>query len=229
MYSHRFQLRAIALLLVAMLLAPALAAQSDEGAEATSATTMGFGDIDVALSGGLGALIYPFLEPQVAIGVLPLGPVTLSVGAVGDVGYCLLCNVLQAFDADWRLASYFFGAYGRVLAHLTAVTDAIGTSIPIDPYAGLAVGPRWYVIALDYLPTDESTRVSINSVIIAPQVGARIFLGDESPWYGFAEARYLIEIGFQTQTATVGGQTFTITEEYAGGGGSISLGFGVRL
>lgn len=226
--SRRALIVALALL-VAVGVPGAFAQTDDEANDETSSTTMGAGDIDIAASGGLGGLLYPFIEPQVAVGLVPLGPVTLSVGAVGDAGYCLFCSLLRAFTGDWALRSYYFGVYGRVLAHISAITDMIGDSIPIDPYAGLAVGPRWYVVALEYVPANDSTTVSLNSIIISPQVGARIFFNEEARWFGFAEARYLFELGFQTQTVVVDGQSFTFSEDYASGGGSVSLGVGLRL
>jgi len=211
--------------IVLAIAAPGLSAQ-----EASSADpSMRPGNIDVALSGGLGALIYPFLEPQVDIGLIPLGPVTLSVGATGDVGYCLLCNVLRVIDTNWRLNSYYLGVYGRVLAHVSGLTETLGGDLRVDPYAGLAIGPRFYVVAVEYIPDNASTRGSINSFIIAPQVGARLFLNDDIRWFGFAEASYLIEIGFQSTTLEIGGQTYFVDEQYASGGASVTLGVGLRL
>lgn len=226
--SARTLILALALL-VAVGITGTFAQSEDEAGEPESATTMGAGDIDVAASGGLGGLLYPFIEPQVAVGLVPLGPVTLSVGAVGDAGYCLFCGLLRVLTDEWALRSYYFGVYGRVLAHISALTDLLGDAIPIDPYAGLAVGPRWYVVGIEYLPTGDSSTAALNSIIIAPQVGARVFFNDDADWFGFAEARYLFEIGFQTQTVEVGTQTYTVTEDYASGGSSISLGVGLRL
>ena len=207
----------------------AFAQSDDDASEAASATTMGAGDIDVAASGGLGGLIYPFIEPQVAVGLVPLGPVTLSVGAVGDAGYCLFCGLLRVLTNDWTLRAYYFGVYGRVLAHISALTDVLGDAVPIDPYAGLAVGPRWYVVGVEYLPTGDSSTATLNSIIIAPQVGTRLFFDEDASWFGFAEARYLFEVGFQTQTVQAGTQTYTVTDDYSGRGGSVSLGVGLRL
>ena len=206
-----------------------LAAQTEDGATGTSSVTMGAGDIDVGLSGGLGALVYPFIEPQVAVGLIPIGPVTVSVGVVGDVGYCLLCGILQVANADWSLNSYYYGVYGRVLAHLSVLTDAVGDELRIDPYAGLAVGPRFYTVGVEYTPTGESSRATLNSIIIAPQAGARLFMNESARWFGYAEARYLFEIGFQSTTVDIGGQTYTVGEEYSSGGTNIALGIGLRL
>jgi hypothetical protein len=190
---------------------------------------MGFGSIDIAASGGLNALIYPYVEPQLDIQLLPLGPVTLSAGATADVGYCLFCNLLGALSADWKLRSYYFGGYARILAHITAVTEQLSSAIPVDPYAGLAVGPRWYVVSVEYQPTSASSRASLTSVILAPQAGARVFFGKSSRLFGFAEARYLIELGFQSQTVEVSGQSYRFDDEFSSAGGSVSLGLGFRL
>jgi hypothetical protein len=137
---------AVLMVLALAIAVPAAAAAQDGDAP----VTMSAGSIDIAASGGLGGLVYPFIEPQIAVGVLPLGPVTLSAGAVADAGYCLLCGLVGAATPDWRLNSYYFGVYGRVLAHLNAVSDALGDAVALDPYAGVAVGPRFYVVALEY-------------------------------------------------------------------------------
>src|SRR6056297_1641054 len=97
-----------ALLVAFLLVTPLVFAQDDEPATSANEVSMRPGTIDAGLSGGLGAFVYPFLEPQIDIGLVPLGPVTLSAGAVGDVGYCLLCNLLRVVDSDWRLNSYYF-------------------------------------------------------------------------------------------------------------------------
>ncbi|NBC30110.1 MAG: hypothetical protein GVY29_08995 [Spirochaetes bacterium] len=177
----------------------------------------------------MNALIYPYVEPQVDAQVLPLGPVTLSAGAVADAGYCLFCGLLGVLDTDLQLRSYYFGGYGRILAHITALSEGLDIPIPIDPYAGISVGPRWYVVSLEYQPTGDTSRATLTSVIIAPQVGARVFFGQGSRLFGFGEARYLIELGFQSQSVNVGGQSFSFTDEYSSAGGSVSIGLGFRL
>ena len=189
---------------------------------------MRLGNIDVGLTGGLAGLVYPYLEPQIAVGLVPLGAVTLSVGGVADVGYCLLCGLLGLVNNDWRLNSYYFGAYGRVLAHLTFLSDTL-SALRLDPYAGLAVGPRFYFIGLEYLPSSASTTVTATTLIISPQVGTRVFFSADSNWFAFAELRYLFELGFQTQTVDVGGQSFTITGDYSSAGSNVGVGIGLRL
>ncbi len=229
MYSANSGIRRIVLMGTALMVAFALTGAWAQSDQEENGTKMGAGSIDVAASGGLNALIYPYIEPQLDIQLLPLGPVTLSAGATGDVGYCLFCNLLGALDADWRLQSYYFGGYARVLAHITALSEALGSAISVDPYAGLAVGPRWYVVSFQYTPTNASSRASLTSVIIAPQVGTRVFFGKSSRLFGFAEARYLIELGFQSQTVEVSGQTYTFSDDFSSAGSSVSLGLGFRL
>ena len=213
-------------MLAAVALTPA-DAQSTTGA-AGSTPSMRPGNIDIGLTAGLSSFIYPYLEPQVAVGLIPIGGVTLSAGAVADVGYCLLCGLLAVFDSDWRLRSYYLGAYGRVLAHLTFLSDTV-SALRLDPYAGLAVGPRFYFIGLEYLPSSASTTVTATTVIIAPQVGTRVFFSADSNWFAFAELRYLFEVGFQTQTVEVADQSFTITGDYSSAGSNVGFGIGMRL
>lgn len=218
--------RAVLLLLLATV--PVAFVFAQDGAR-RAPVTMEAGSIDVAVSGGLGSLVYPFVEPQVAVGILPIGPVTLSVGAVADAGYCLLCGLVGVATPEWRLNSYYFGAYGRVLAHISAVSDALGDAVAIDPYAGISVGPRFYVVSLEYTPSNASTTLTQSSIMIAPQVGARLFFNEESNFFGFAEARYLFEIGFESQSVELDGQTYTFSEDYASGGSTVALGVGWRL
>lgn len=216
----------LVLAVAALTLPAAVFAQSDVAAG--SAPSMRPGNIDIGLTGGIASLIYPYLEPQIAVGLVPLGAVTLSAGAVADVGYCLLCGLLRLVDNDWRLRSYYFGAYGRVLAHMTFLSDSV-SALRLDPYAGLAVGPRFYFIGLEYLPSNASTTVTASTVIIAPQIGTRIFFSADSNFFAFAELRYLFEVGFQTQTVEVAGQSFTITGDYSSAGSNVGIGIGLRL
>ena len=49
-------------------------AATDVNEVASAPVTMRAGSIDVAVSGGLGGLVYPFVEPQIAVGIVPIGP-----------------------------------------------------------------------------------------------------------------------------------------------------------
>ena len=60
-------------------------------------------------------------------------------------------------------------------------------------------------------------------------MGTRVFFGKSSRLFGFAEARYLIELGFQSQTVEVSGQTYTFSDDFSSAGSSVSLGLGFRL
>ncbi len=206
-----------------------LNAQVTETEEPRSRATMGAGNIDVGLSGGVGGLVYPYLEPQVAVGVLPLDVVTISVGGLADFGYCVLCHLLEVVDDDWSLRSYYFGVYGRALVHLNVVADAIGGSIGLDPYVGLAVGPRFYFFDLEYKPDNESVSTTLQSVVIMPHIGTRVFLTEAARFFLFGDLRLVLEAGLGSTTVTVGGESYTVDDEVAGGGINIALGAGVRL
>lgn len=205
-------------------------AQIAETEAPRSRATMGPGNIDVGLSGGIGGFIYPYLEPQVAVGVLSLDAVSISVGGLADFGYCVLCHLLEVLDDDWSLRSYYFGVYGRALVHLNVIADQVGGgSVRIDPYAGLAVGPRFYFFDLEYEPTNESVSTTLNSVVFMPHIGTRVFLTEEARFFLFGDLRLLLEFGLGSTTVTVGGQSYTVDEDVAGGGINIALGAGFRL
>jgi len=200
-----------------------------EAEEPASRATMGPGNIDVGLSGGLGGLIYPYLEPQVAVGVLELDDVSISVGGLADVGYCVLCNIVGLVDDNWSLRSYYFGVYARALVHLNVLADQIGGSIGVDPYAGLAIGPRFYFFDLEYEPSNDSVSTTLQSVVFMPHIGARVFLSEEARLFLFGDLRLLLEAGLGSTTVTVGNQSYTVDDEVAGGGIGIALGAGLRL
>ncbi len=200
-----------------------------EAEEPASRATMGPGNIDVGLSGGLGGLIYPYLEPQVAVGVLELDDVSISVGGLADVGYCVLCHLLEVLDDDWSLRSYYFGVYGRALVHLNVLADEIGGSIGVDPYAGVAVGPRFYFFDLEYEPSNDSVSTTLQSVVFMPHIGARVFPSESAPLFLFGDLRFSLEFGLGSTTVTVGNQSYTVDDEVAGGGIGIALGAGLRL
>ncbi len=202
-----------------------------ETEEPASRATMGAGNVDVGLSGGIGGLIYPYLEPQVAVGVLPLDVVTISVGGLADAGYCVLCHLLEVLDDDWTLRSYYFGVYGRALVHLNVVADQVGGSVRIDPYVGLAVGPRFYFFDLKYDDgsVSESVSTTLNSVVFMPHIGTRVFLTEAARFFLFGDLRLLLEFGLGSTTVTAGGQSYTVDEDVAGGGINIALGAGLRF
>lgn len=232
MKNHVVKHVAVFAVVVAMALGGSLArleAQDTDSEEPDSGVTMGAGNIDVGLSGGIGGLVYPYLEPQVAVGVLELEDISISVGGLADVGYCVLCHLLEVLDEDWSLRSYYFGVYGRALVHLNVLADEIGGSIGLDPYAGLAVGPRFYFFDLEYEPSNESVSTTLQSVVIMPHIGTRVFLTEEAKFFLYGDLRFLFEVGLGTTTVTIDGQSYTVDDEVAGGGINIALGAGFRF
>jgi len=217
----------MAAVLVMCIVAPVFAQQEEDG-ESTAAV-MAPGDIDIGLSGGLGGLIYPHLAPSVEVGLLPLGPVVLSAGGTVDAGYCLLCDIVTS-ASDWNVNSWYFAVLGRAMVHIRDLAENTPSSTPFDPYAGVLVGPRFYRFRVEYEPDGDSATFGLNTIMIGPSAGAKLFFGENRRWFGFAELSYLLEFGFESTEVEVGGVTYEVTsDDYRSGGLDISLGGGLRL
>jgi hypothetical protein len=209
-----------------------LAAQSDSesgSADGSPSPAMAPGNIDVGIGGGLGGLIYPHLEPQVDVGVLNTESITLSAGGLVDAGYCVFCGILGAIADDWKIRSWYVGAYGRALVHLNSLGAQLGDGARLDPFVGVHAGPQLYRFRLVYEPDDTSSSYTETTVGIVPTLGARLFFNEEIRWFGFGEMRYLIEFGFQDSTVNINGEPYTVDETVSRRGFDLTLGIGTRL
>ncbi|MFO8064027.1 MAG: hypothetical protein R6V29_05265 [Spirochaetia bacterium] len=221
-------LSAFLAVLLAVFVVSGVAAQEGNDEEESS-DIIAPGNIDIALSGGLGGLIYPHITPTVDVGVLPLGSVVLSAGGSVDFGYCVFCSVVTA-AGDWSVRSYYFTVLGRALFHLEDLSKSTGSSTALDPYGGIVAGPRFYRFAIEYDPTDDSADATINTIMIGPNVGARLLLGDAKRFFFYGELQYLLELGFQETEIELSGETYDVTRDrYQSGGFDFSIGLGVRL
>jgi hypothetical protein len=220
----------VLVLVIVALVAPGVVAQEDDAsAEPAAGAVMGAGDIDIGLGGGLGGLIYPHITPTVDVGVLPLGSIVLSAGAMVDAGYCVLCDIVTS-ASDWNVNSYYFAVLGRAMVHIRDLAEAAGPSTPLDPYAGLVAGPRFYRFVVEYEPDGDSARFNLNTIMLGPNVGAKFFFGDARRWFGFGEVRYLFEFGFESTKVEIGGVTYEVSsDDYRSGGFDFGLGVGLRL
>lgn len=206
--------------LAALLFVPSVSAQEESG-------LMSPGDIDISVSGGLGGLLYPHLQPSVDVGVVPLGPVVLSVGGSVDAGICALCGVFNAVS-DWTIRSWYISALGTSRVHIRSIAEAVGDSVRLDPYAGFAAGPRYYRFSVSYDPEDVSGKASLTSILMGPLAGAR-FYPSEGGFFVYGEFSYLIELGFESVTVDAGAYSYKIDQDYRSGGLDFGLGIGLRL
>ncbi len=184
-------------------------------------------NIDLMLAAGLGSLLYPHIEPSIDVGLLPLGPVTFSVGGSADVGYCLLCGVVTALS-NWRVNSWYWSLQGRALFHFNQLTRMAQENFNVDLYAGVTMGPQFYNFTLGYKPTNDEASANFVTFLGGPVFGVRMF-GDSIGFFGYAELRYFIEAGFSETTVEIDNQEFTLTNDYRRGGSDITLGVGYRF
>jgi hypothetical protein len=185
------------------------------------------GGIDLGVSGGLGGLIYPYLQPSIDVGVAALDQVTFSAGATLDAGICAFCGLIGA-TTDWQVRSWYASAIGRAHVHVSGLSEAVSDTLRLDPYAGLGVGPRFYSFSVTYEPTDDSASATQTSVLFGPILGSRI-LFEERSLYVFGELRYFFEFGFSSVDVETSGASYSVDDQFAGGGGDISFGIGFRL
>ncbi len=223
--------RTVLAALIALLVVPGALAQegTEDAADSGSEAVIGAGNIDIGITGGLGGFIYPHIAPVVDVGVLPLGDVVISAGGSVDFGYCVLCSLVTS-GSDWKVNSYYFTILGRAMVHIRELSEQAGPTTALDPYAGLVAGPRFYRFKLEYEPEGDSATFNLNTVMVGPTVGAKVFLGDAQRWFFFGELSYLFEFGFESTEVEIGGVTYKVeSNDYRSGGLDVSLGGGLRL
>ncbi|MFP4011730.1 MAG: hypothetical protein ACLFUM_08510 [Spirochaetaceae bacterium] len=227
------ELNKAAVLASALVLLSAVGGFAQEGdteAEEDAGNAMEAGDIDIGVSGGLGGFLYPYLAPQIDVGVLPVDAVTISAGARANAGYCLLCGIFSALDDDWTVRSFYVSVLGRALVHFNDLADGIDTSNPLDAYAGLMAGPGFYRFGVEYDPTGDSADTTLTTVIFGPSGGAKLFFDERQRGFAFLELAYLFEVGFESTEIELAGETYTIDRaNYASSGLDFSIGLGMRL
>lgn len=184
-------------------------------------------NVDAMVAAGFGSLLYPHIEPAVDIGVLPLGPVTLSVGGAADLGYCLLCGIIDA-ASDWDVASWYWSIQARPMLHINDLSRQLVEALNVDMYAGATFGPQFYNFRFGYEPNNDSARVNFTTFVFGPVLGAKLF-GDKIGLFGYAELRYLFEVGYAEQTIEIDDQRFTLTTDYRRGGSDLTFGLGYRF
>jgi hypothetical protein len=182
---------------------------------------MGPGTVDGLLSIGLGGLIFVSAEPGVDVGLVPIGNnLTLSVGGVVNMGFCLLCGIGSLAVPNFSIGITNISPQARALLHIQAIDD-------VDIFAGAGFGPSIYSLRAE--SNGVKLRDTITAWLFSGVVGGRYFPSDS--FFGFAELRYQVETGFNTLTldAPEWDTSFTFNTSYSRRGIDVILGGGLRF
>jgi hypothetical protein len=206
------------------------------GAQQKSEPAFYAGDIDIIVGGGIGGLVYPYIEPAVDVGLIPLNEdFSISVGGGVQFGWCLLCAALDAVS-DLDFSSSYIQPYGRALIHsgtLGGLLDGVaGNSFTIDLNAGLMAGPSFYSLTITEENVDNPASVdySQTSFILGPVAGARLGFSDNT-FFLFVEYRFVAEIGLsQIEYIDRNGNTIAYGDDaFSQDGSDFMLGLGFRI
>lgn len=155
------------------------------------------GSFDVMASLGLGSLLYPILEIGVDIGVVPLtDELTLSLGASGAAGYCLLCAGVSALGG-FRIDAWNVSPQARLALHYN-FKEALGA--PLDGYLAFSSGPDFYFVNIQ--SSGATATGTVFSWAFVPVVGGRYFPPGMNNLFIYGEARWLTEFGVSGGTYT---------------------------
>ena len=182
---------------------------------------MGPGTVDGMLSVGLGGLIFVSAEPGVDVGLVPIGNnLTLSVGGVVNMGFCLLCGIGSLAVPNFSVGISNIAPQARALLHIKAIDD-------LDVFAGAGFGPSFY--SLKVASNGVELKDRLTAWLFSAVVGGRYFAS--KAFFGFLEARYQVEAGFNTLTldAPEWDASFTLNTDYSRRGIDFILGGGLRF
>ena len=199
-----------------------------EGAQEAEAFEPSFsaGSVDLLLTAGFGAFLYPHIELGVDIGVVPLPEdITISFSVAGDLGYCVLCAGLSALST-YNVQSYYITIYGRALAHL-GILSRLAKLPELDPYLGVQAGPTTFQYQFTLDNSDAEALTSQWLVSAGPLLGVRYMLNDT--FLVFGEVRYLLSLGYSNASVNIAGETYVAGDNYANRGTDYLIGIGARF
>jgi hypothetical protein len=188
------------------------------------------GSFDFTLGAGWAGFVYPHIEPGVEFGLIPLGnDLTLGVGAVLDVGYCLLCPLVSLIPG-YSLSSWYANPMARANLHIGSVAQIL--EMPnLDAYVGGMAGPAIYrvTVKVDDRGVVASATETRTTLMLGPVLGARISLDDRNRWLIFGEARFLLEVGFGETVVRIQDYEYRESGTTTRGGMDVVFGLGMRI
>lgn len=191
--------------------------------------SFGLGTLDVTLSGGLSSGLYLFLEPGADLGLIPLGDgLTLGLGGTVNLGWCLLCAGVTALT-PLNVSAWYVNPLARATLHFDAIAKAI--DLPqLDTYAGFTAGPSFYSFTLSVDNDPAQGDFSETTFLLGPLFGGRFTVNDDNGFFLFAEARLLMEFGYNTITfRDSNGTVYTQDDGVSRGGLDWVGGLGMRF
>ncbi|RDV38201.1 hypothetical protein DV096_10330 [Bradymonadaceae bacterium TMQ3] len=207
----------------------ALAPEGDVAITDTPDLGFGLGTLDVSISGGLSSGLYLFLEPGADLGLIPLGEgLTLGLGGTVNLGWCLLCAGVTALT-PLNVSAWYVNPLARATLHFDAIAKAV--ELPqLDTYAGFTAGPSFYSFTLSVDGDPAQGNFSETTFLLGPLFGARFTVNEDSGFFLFGEARFLMEFGYNTITfRDSNGTVYTQDDGVSRGGLDWVGGLGLRF
>lgn len=188
-----------------------------------------FGTFDFTLSAGFSSWLYLHVEPGAEFGLIPLGnDLTLGVGGMVNVGYCLLCPLITGLVSGVSLSSWYVNPMGRANLHLGPLAKIL--ELPqLDAYVGAVAGPGLYRLSVEFEEIQASGSTTVIALLLGPVVGARFSLDDRNRWLIFGEARFLLEMVFGESVVRVQDQEYRESGATGRGGMDVVFGLGYRI
>lgn len=188
-----------------------------------------FGNLDFTLSAGFSSFLYLHVEPGAEFGLIPLGnDLTLGIGGMINVGYCLLCPLISGRVSGVSLSSWYVNPMARGNLHLGPLAKIL--ELPqLDAYVGAVAGPGFYRLSVEFEEIQASGSTTIMALLLGPVVGARFSLDDRNRWLIFGEARFLLEMVFGESVIRVQDQEYRESGATGRWGMDVVFGLGYRI
>ncbi len=189
------------------------------------------GNTDLSVMGGVGNLLYLWVEPGVDFGLFSLGEgITVSAGGGLNAGWCAICG-LASLMPGVSIAGWYLQPTARATVHFNQLGALFDTN-QLDSYAGLASGVAIYSLSME-TEQEPDLETGVYSFLIGPILGARWTFDGADGLFAAAELRLLAEFGQQTFTVRTGDEDEDVVEEGAANvarqGFDLNVGIGFRF
>jgi hypothetical protein len=154
-------------------------------------------------------LVYVNLGGVAELGLIPLGPGTLAVGAEVDYGFCgSICWVVSGLT-EINIGERYFTPMARASYHFTI--PALKIAHKLDLFGSLGVGLTFASVNLDADDNSFTSSASSTAFTIAPGVGVNYFANPN--FFVGGELRYRVASGTYEYRVTSGNTSYVYGEE----------------
>ncbi|MFB6262410.1 MAG: hypothetical protein ABEL76_02115 [Bradymonadaceae bacterium] len=172
---------------------------------------------------GVGGLLYLRVTPGIDLSLIRVAEgVSIGVGGVVELGYCVFCGIFSSIDDDFSLSATNISPRGRLTVHYAPAS----IDFPVDFYGGFGAGPSFYTFKVEH--DGSEAKASLTTVIFGVFAGLRGFFGD-SGFFAYGEGQFVAEIGYSTVDVDGDGWGYEIEAKHARQGIEFAIGGGFRF